>query len=93
MTHGKPHFRKSPGSHCVPLIEGRMVQPHRLGCKSYVSGEGRSAVWRNLAPGKSSISPQFWMPLSALSQQALARSEMPRAGFSHITGQTNERSR
>ena len=92
MTHGRPHFRSTPGGDRVPLIEGRMVQPHRLGCKAYVSGEGRSAVWRNLAPGKSSIAPQFWMPLSALSEQARARAATPRAGFCDITGQTNERS-
>ena len=69
-----------------------MVQPHRLGCKSFVSGQGRSAVWRNLAPGASAIHPQFWMPLRALSAEALKRSKMPRAGFCDITGQTNERS-
>lgn len=92
MTHGRPHFRSTPEPNCLPLIEGRMVQPHRLGCKSYVSGEGRSAVWRNLAPGASAILPQFWMPLRALSAEALKRSKMPRAGFCDITGQTNERS-
>jgi|TARA_R110002049_G_scaffold12487_5_gene55837 hypothetical protein len=92
MTRGRPHFRTSPEAKCLPLIEGRMVQPHRLGCKSYVSGEGRSAVWRNLAPAASAISPQFWMPLRALSEEALKRSKMPRAGFCDITGQTNERS-
>lgn len=92
MTHGRPHFRSTPEPKCSPLIEGRMVQPHRLGCKSFVSGQGRSAVWRNLAPGASAIHPQFWMPLRALSAEALKRSKMPRAGFCDITGQTNERS-
>jgi len=93
MTHGRPHFKSASGSSkCMPLIEGRMVQPHRIGCKTYVSGEGRSAVWSNLAPGASRISPQFWMPRGALSKEALKRSMMPRVGFCDITGQTNERS-
>lgn len=92
MTHGRPFFRKSPGRGCLPLIEGRMVQPHRLGCKTYVAGEGRRAQWRNLAPGSSVVAPQFWMPAGALSEQALLRSRLPRAGFCDITGQTNERS-
>lgn len=92
MTHGRPHFRSSSDGKSLPLIEGRMVQPHRIGCKSYVSGEGRSALWRNLAPGTSAIAPQFWMPRNALSAEALRRSKTPRAGFCDITGQTNERS-
>lgn len=92
MTHGKRYFRKSKAEGHVPVIEGRMVQPHRLGCKSYISGEGRSAVWNNLAPGHSSIKPQFWMPISALGDQARSRIKRTRAGFCDITGQTNERS-
>ena len=92
MTHGKKHFRKMKTSDSVPVVEGRMVQPYRLGCKSYVSGEGRSAVWQNLPPGRSAINPQFWMPVSALSAKAADRTLRARAGFCDITGQTNERS-
>ena len=92
MTHDRPHFSKSSGPGCVPLIEGRMVQPHRLGCKAYLSGEGRSAKWQNLPPGRSSIMPQFWMPVDATSEQTQDRLSRARAGFCDITGQTNERS-
>jgi hypothetical protein len=92
MTHGRRHFRKSQAPDRVPLIEGRMVQPHRLGCKAYVVGEGRRAVWDNLAPGRSTLRPQFWMPVAALSSQVQGRIERVRAGFCDITGQTNERS-
>ena len=92
MTHGRLNFVKSPQPDCLPLIEGRMVQPHRLGCKSYLSGEGRSAKWRNLPLGQSEIKPQFWMPVDAISGQAQKRIGRKRAGFCDITGQTNERS-
>lgn len=92
MTHGRRHFVKEAEKGCQPVIEGRMVQPHRLGCKAYVSGEGRSAQWRNLAPGLSRITPQFWLPVEAASSEAQRRSGMVRAGFCDITGQTNERS-
>jgi hypothetical protein len=68
-----------------------MVQAHRLGSKSYVSGEGRRAKWRTLAPGESSIVPQFWMPAASLSSEAARRAYLPRAGFCDIVGQTNER--
>ena len=92
MTHGRRHFVDSPGEGCLPVIEGRMVQPHRLGCKTYEAGRGRGAVWRNLSPGSSRVAPQFWMPGEELSVEALRRSGLPRVGFCDITGQTNERS-
>ena len=92
MTHGRRYFVGRSEKGCLPVIEGRMVQPHRLGCKSYVSGEGRSAVWNNLPPGQSRVAPQFWLPLSAASAEATRRSQRMRVGFCDITGQTNERS-
>lgn len=92
MTHGRRYFVKRPQKGCLPVIEGRMVQPHRLGCKSYVSGEGRSAVWYNLPPGQSRVAPQFWLPLRVASAEASRRSRRVRVGFCDITGQTNERS-
>lgn len=92
MTHGRRHFVKRQEEGCLPVIEGRMVQPHRLGCKSYVSGEGRSAVWQNLSPGQSRIAPQFWLPVRVASAEAERRTRRLRAGFCDITGQTNERS-
>ena len=92
MTHGRSFFLHGPGPDRLPLIEGRMVQAHRLGCKAYTSGEGRSAKWRNLAPGLSEIRPQFWVKAHALSPSARHRVLKTRAGFCDITGQTNERS-
>lgn len=92
MTHGRRFFVKRPKEGCLPVVEGRMVQPHRLGCKSYFSGEGRSAVWHNLPPGQSRVAPQFWLPLSAASAEATRRYKRIRVGFCDITGQTNERS-
>ena len=92
MTRDKPHFRRAPGPDCVPLIEGRMVQPHRLGSKSHVAGEGRGALWRHLPPGTSVLRPQFWVAVADLNAQVRERMQRPRAGFCDITGQTNERS-
>ena len=92
MTRDKLHFVTRPMGDCLPLIEGRMVQPHRLGCKAHVSGEGRSAKWQNLAPGRSSIRPQFWVRPNGLSRTARERVKRARVGFCDITGQTNERS-
>lgn len=92
MTRARPNFRKSPKRGYIPLIEGRMVQPHRLGCKEYVSGAGRGAKWLHRAPGLSAIRPQFWVPAHALSPVVQNRVSRTRVGFCDITGQTNERS-
>ncbi|MCW5715428.1 MAG: N-6 DNA methylase [Bauldia sp.] len=91
MTRDKPHFRREPDKMSLPLVEGRMVQAHRLGAKTYVSGEGRRARWEHLAPGESRIAPQFWMPSRRLSPDAGSRASRTRAGFCDIAGQTNER--
>ena len=92
MTRGREHFVKSPHPGYLAVIEGRMVQPHRVGCKSFWCGEGRSAKWRNLPPGTSSVEPQFWMPARELPAQTQMRINRKRVGFCDITGQTNERS-
>ena len=92
MTRDRRHFERRPSHHACPVIEGRMVQSHRLGCKKYVSGQGRSARWMALVPGSSSLQPQYWLPANRLTTNAQRRVRMQRAGFCDITGQTNERS-
>lgn len=91
MTREKPAFERRPGDGRLPVVEGRMVQPHRIGAKSYVSGEGRRARWNNLPAGKSRVSPQFWMHPSRMPAEARMRVCRARAGFCDIVGQTNER--
>lgn len=92
MTHGRQHFLATAQPDALPVVEGRMIQAHRFGCKSYVSGEGRAAKWRKLPPGESRVEPQFWLPFEKLRSSARGRTRRPRAGFCDITGQTNERS-
>lgn len=91
MTRDRPNFRREPGNGTLPLVEGRMVQPHRLGAKEYLSGEGRRARWGNLQPGESRIAPQFWIHPGSLAPEARSRVCRLRAGFCDIVGQTNER--
>lgn len=92
MTHARKHFVDFAGRGCLPLVEGRMVQPHRFGAKAYAEGSGRKARWVMLPPGGSAIVPQFWVPEDSISASACRRSRQLRVGFCDITGQTNERS-
>lgn len=92
MTKGRRYFLKRPQKESLPVVEGRMVQAHRVGCKGYLNGQGRRATWQAFPPGLSSIVPQFWFPEKDLPQKVVSRSTRVRAGFCDITGQTNERS-
>ncbi|MGZ3459522.1 MAG: Eco57I restriction-modification methylase domain-containing protein, partial [Archangium sp.] len=92
MTNGRHHFSRSGRGDVLPLIEGRMIQQHRVGAKRYVKGTGRRALWETIPFGQSRIEPQFWYPRAALNEALLERVRQPRIGFCDITGQTNERS-
>lgn len=88
MTLDKNLFRTKDSGGCIPLVEGRMIQPFRFGAKAYVSGTGRSANW---IPCKTGVVPQFYVDPGELSSSLQARIRESRAGFCDIAGQTNER--
>lgn len=91
MTKDKLNFKKTLVSDNIPVIEGRMVSQYRFGCKGYVSGSGRSAIWESYPVGNSSVNPQFWISKNKLSVAGCERIKSKRVGFCDISGQTNER--
>lgn len=88
MTNDKPLFSSTVFCDSVPVIEGRMVQQHRFGAKTYISGSGRSATWR---PCTERATSQFYIRKSSLSNTLSQRISSKRAGYCDIAGQTNER--
>lgn len=88
MTNNRRDFCDAASRNSVPVIEGRMVQQHRFGTKSYVSGSGRSAKWEPCSSGGKS---QFYFPKDKLSTHLQSRILSKRAGYCDIAGQTNER--
>ena len=88
MTNNRKHFIPASQDDTIPVVEGRMVQQHRFGTKSYISGSGRSAKW---APCSSGGKSQFYYPRNMLSENLLSRTNKVRAGYCDIAGQTNER--
>lgn len=88
MTNNRADFCTTVSENTVPVIEGRMVQQHRFGTKSYVSGSGRSAKWEPCSSGGRS---QFYFPKEKLSSNMQLRIRNQRAGYCDIAGQTNER--
>lgn len=92
MTHARRQFEDTPAKGRLPLVEGRMIQPHRFGAKAYTGGRGRAARWELVPAGAARVAPQFWIPKAGLSAEASRRASLTRGGFCDITGQTNERS-
>jgi Alw26I/Eco31I/Esp3I family type II restriction m6 adenine DNA methyltransferase len=92
MTNDRSKFfiNQVPGA--LPIVEGRMVQAHRFGAKGHISGTGRSALWKAYPIGCSRLSPQFWIRPIGIPHMNQTRTNMLRAGFCDIAGQTNERS-
>lgn len=91
MTKQRPNFLDNKELAALPLVEGRMVQAHRFGVKGYISGSGRKALWKAYPIGESCLSPQFWIDISNIPVANRGRTEVLRAGFCDIAGQTNER--
>lgn len=88
MTNDKPKFQKENIKGSIPVIEGRMVQAHRFGAKTYISGDGRSAKW---LPCNGKGDSQYYIKEELLSDALRERVRKERAGYCDIAGQTNER--
>ena len=52
------------GDMALPLYEGRMIGQFDFSEKGWVSGKGRSAVWRDIPWEKKQVEPQYLMSLS-----------------------------
>jgi len=57
----------------LPLYEGRMIGQFDFSQKGWVSGKGRTAVWRDIPWDRKQIEPQFLMTSSVLNEEMLER--------------------
>jgi hypothetical protein len=74
----------------VPLYEGRMIGQFDFSQKGWVSGKGRTAVWRDIPWDEKRIEPQFLISFrDAISNGAPLGKLRP--GFMEITSATNQR--
>jgi hypothetical protein len=55
----------------VPLYEGRMIGQFDFSQKGWVSGKGRTAVWRDIPWSEKQIEPQFLMGLNTYFDETL----------------------
>ena len=92
MTSDQKKFKRRAGPDTVPLLEGRHVHQFRWRAKTYISGQGRAAIWNAEPIPTARVRTQWHIPLAALRSDTAERIERSRVGFCDITGQTNERS-
>lgn len=75
----------------LPLYEGRMIGPFDPSEKGWVSGKGRSAVWREIPFENKVFEPQYLMSLDTYKQQGKVL-RGSKIGFMGIGSATNTRS-
>lgn len=79
------------GDVLLPLYEGRMIGQFDFSQKGWVSGKGRSAVWREIPWEKKVIEPQYLMSRTDFSCARPATFTRDRVAFMDITSATNQR--
>lgn len=91
MGNDRDVFNEREG---IPLYEGRMVDLFDHRAKAYVSGRGRTAVWRDLPFGDASkaVTPQWHVEAARIPVKVLPRVHRYRIGFCGVASPTNKRS-
>lgn len=74
----------------LPLYEGRMIGQFDFSQKGWVSGKGRSAVWREIPWERKQVEPQYLMAESSLNASQKANSG-PKIAYMRISSSTNAR--
>ena len=74
----------------LPLYEGRMIGQFDFSEKGWVSGKGRSAVWREIPWGEKQIEPQYLMGMGDYRSVPKVR-RVPKTAYMRISSTTNTR--
>ncbi|KMY85700.1 hypothetical protein BUMB_02941 [Candidatus Paraburkholderia calva] len=84
----------------MPLLEGNIIDQFRASAKGWVSGKGRTAVWREIGPADSVFEPQYLIGLkTAASRVSKSGNDAgqpkwrfaPQVTFIDVTAATNMR--
>ena len=78
------------GEVALPLNEGRMIGQFDFSQKGWVSGKGRTAIWRELPFDNKQWRPQFLIAQSTY-RSLVKNSDRPKIAFMDVTASTNTR--
>jgi len=79
------------GDVLLPLYEGRMIGQFDFSKKGWVSGKGRTAVWRDIPWENKVVEPQFVVRRGTYAEQRPETSTRSRVVFMDVTAATNAR--
>ena len=74
----------------LPLYEGRMIGQFDFSKKGWVSGKGRTAVWRDIDWASKRIEPQYLMGIRSLTNSEKGNLG-PKIAYMRISSSTNSR--
>ena len=80
-----------PGDVALPLYEGRMIGQFDFSQKGWVSGKGRSAVWRDIPLERKMIEPQYLMSRATTIEQMGMDYRRLKICFMDVCSSTNQR--
>jgi hypothetical protein len=75
----------------LPLYEGRMIGQFDFSQKGWVSGKGRSAVWRDIPWEHKQIEPQFLMAATEYAERDVVKGRHFKTAIMDVTSSTNSR--
>ncbi|NLY63726.1 MAG: hypothetical protein GX070_02040 [Alcaligenaceae bacterium] len=84
----------------LPLLEGNIIDQFQVSSKGWVSGKGRSAVWREITSDSEELDPQYLISLEDAASKKYKSGEMagqpkwspvPKVTFIDVTSATNAR--
>lgn len=84
----------------LPLLEGNIIDQFQVSSKGWVSGKGRSAVWREITSDSEELDPQYLIGLEDAASKKYKSGEMagqpkwrpePKVTFIDVTSATNAR--
>jgi hypothetical protein len=84
----------------LPLLEGNIIDQFQASSKGWVSGKGRSAVWRDISPEEDVFEPQYLIGLDVAASKVFKTGELagqpkwvpiPKATLIDVTSATNAR--
>jgi len=69
----------------LPLYEGRMIGQFDFSQKGWVSGKGRSAIWRDISWSQKQIEPQYLMAINTCKDERILGPKLPLMNISSAT--------
>lgn len=83
-------MRNNSGDIALPVLSGRVIDQFNFAASAWISGKGRTSVWRQTAPTREEFQPEFLMSREFY-HSSDKRFGFPKMALMEVTSATNER--